>query len=64
MSVLPFDSFDEVMTRANATRFGLAGGIWTRDIMRAHTAVKRIKAGTVWVNHYFAMGAAIPGFSC
>ena len=60
MSVLPFDTFDEVMTRANATRFGLAGGIWTRDIMKAHTAVKRIKAGTVWVNHYFAMDPGVP----
>lgn len=58
--ILPFDSFDEVIERANATRFGLAGGVWTRDITRALSAVKRIKAGSIWVNHYFAMDPAVP----
>jgi len=59
-SILPFDGFDEVIERANATRFGLAGGVWTRDITRAMSAVKRIKAGSIWVNHYFAMDPAVP----
>ncbi len=58
--ILPFDGFDEVIGRANATRFGLAGGVWTRDIGKAMTAVKRIRAGSVWVNHYFAMDPAVP----
>ena len=58
--ILPFDGFDEVIARANATRFGLAGGVWTRDITRALSAVKRIKAGSIWVNHYFAMDPAVP----
>ncbi|WP_336962619.1 aldehyde dehydrogenase family protein [Sphingobium aquiterrae] len=58
--ILPFDGFDEVITRANATRFGLAGGVWTRDINKAMAAVKRIRAGSVWVNHYFAMDPAVP----
>jgi aldehyde dehydrogenase (NAD+) len=60
MSILPFDSFDEVITRANATRFGLAGGVWTQDITKAHAAARRIRAGTVWVNHYFAMDPSVP----
>jgi aldehyde dehydrogenase (NAD+) len=58
--VLPFDSFDEVIARANDTVFGLAAAVWTQDITRAHRAVKRIKAGTVWVNHYGAMDPAVP----
>ncbi|WP_157218188.1 aldehyde dehydrogenase family protein [Flavisphingomonas formosensis] len=59
-SILPFDDFDEVIKRANATRFGLAGGVWTKNIDKAMTAVKRIRAGSVWVNHYFAMDPAVP----
>jgi aldehyde dehydrogenase (NAD+) len=58
--ILPFDDFDEVITRANATRFGLAGGVWTRNIDKALAAVKRIRAGSIWVNHYFAMDPAVP----
>ena len=58
--VMPFDSFDEVIDRANATSFGLAGAVWTRDIGKAMRAVKRIRAGTVWVNHYHTMDPAVP----
>ena len=58
--ILPFDGLDEVIARANATRFGLAGAVWTRDIDKAMAVVKRIRAGTVWVNHYFAMDPAVP----
>ncbi|BAV63716.1 aldehyde dehydrogenase family protein [Sphingobium cloacae] len=58
--ILPFDDFDEVVARANATRFGLAGGVWTKDIGKAMEAVQRIRAGSVWVNHYFAMDPSVP----
>lgn len=58
--VFPFDSFDEVIQRANDTNFGLAAGVWTRDITRAHAAIKRLRAGSVWVNHYQAMDPAMP----
>ncbi|CAN5153513.1 aldehyde dehydrogenase family protein [soil metagenome] len=58
--IMPFDDFDEVITRANATRFGLAGGVWTKDITKAMAAVKRIRAGSIWVNHYFAMDPSVP----
>jgi aldehyde dehydrogenase (NAD+) len=58
--VLPFDSFDDVIARANDTPFGLAAAVWTRDITRAHRAVKALRAGTVWVNHYGAMDPAVP----
>ena len=59
-SVLPFDSLDEVVERANATRYGLASGVWTRDITRAHAMAKRLRAGSVWINHYQAMDPAMP----
>jgi len=59
-SVMPFDSFEEVIRRANATRFGLAGAVWTRDIGKAMRAVKQIKAGTLWVNHYHTMDPGVP----
>ncbi len=58
--IMPFDDFDEVIGRANATRFGLAGGVWTRDIGKAMNAVRRIRAGSIWVNHYFAMDPSVP----
>ena len=58
--VLPFDGLDEVIDRANDTNFGLAAGLWTRDITKAHAAAKRIRAGSVWVNHYQAMDPNVP----
>src|SRR6185437_3012956 len=55
LSVLPFDGEDEAIELANATRFGLAAGVWTRDVKRAHRVAKQIRAGTVWVNTYRAI---------
>lgn len=52
MSVLKFASEDEVVARANATEFGLAAGIFTQDITRAHRVIDRLEAGTCWINTY------------
>ena len=52
MSVIPFKSFDEVITRANRTNYGLAAGVWTRDIKKAHAVANGVRAGTVWINCY------------
>lgn len=52
MSVLSFIDEDEVVTRANATDFGLAAGIFTRDLARAHRVIARLRAGTCWINTY------------
>ncbi|TFF21783.1 betaine-aldehyde dehydrogenase [Jiella endophytica] len=52
MCVLDFDGEDEAIARANATDFGLAAGIYTRDLSRAHRMAARVEAGTVWVNAY------------
>jgi betaine-aldehyde dehydrogenase len=52
MCVLDFDDEDEVVARANATEFGLAAGVFTRDLARAHRVVAALEAGTCWINTY------------
>jgi (Z)-2-((N-methylformamido)methylene)-5-hydroxybutyrolactone dehydrogenase len=52
LSIIPFDSDEEAIEIANDVLYGLAAGVWTRDIGRALNMVKRIRAGTVWVNAY------------
>ncbi len=52
MSVLTFETEDEAVTRANATRYGLAAGLFTRDISRAHRVAARLEAGICWINNY------------
>ena len=52
MSVLSFDDEEEVIQRANATEFGLAAGLFTKDIQRAHRVVAQLDAGTCWINNY------------
>ncbi|MBN9508064.1 MAG: betaine-aldehyde dehydrogenase [Alphaproteobacteria bacterium] len=52
MTVLAFDDEDEAVARANATEYGLAGAVFTRDLARAHRVVARLQAGTCWINHY------------
>jgi betaine-aldehyde dehydrogenase len=52
MCVLEFADEDEVIARANATDFGLAAGVFTRDLARGHRVVARLEAGTCWINAY------------
>ncbi|MGY6536125.1 MAG: betaine-aldehyde dehydrogenase [Pararhodobacter sp.] len=52
MSVLDFDTEEEVIARANATEFGLAAGVFTADMARAHRVVAQLQAGTCWINSY------------
>ena len=52
LSVLAFDTEDEVMQRANATPYGLAAGVFTRDLTRAHRVAQRFEAGTCYINTY------------
>src|SRR6185503_8815285 len=51
VSVIPFDGEADAVRIANATPYGLAGAVWTRDIFRAFRVVKKLRAGIVWVNH-------------
>ncbi|MFC0577236.1 aldehyde dehydrogenase family protein [Paraburkholderia solisilvae] len=60
ISALPFDEIDDVVQRANDTIFGLGGGVWTRDVGKAHKVARRIRAGTVWVNAYNVLDPAVP----
>ena len=60
LSVLKFSDMEELIRRANATTFGLAAAVWTRDISRAHEVAKRLRAGIVWVNCYDVFDAAAP----
>jgi len=55
-----FDDWDELVERANQTRYGLAAGVWTQDINKAHRFAHEIKAGTVWINGYGLFDAAAP----
>ena len=52
MSVLVFDDEAEALRRANATEFGLAAGVFTADLTRAHRVVSKLEAGTTWINTY------------
>ncbi|PRY16743.1 aldehyde dehydrogenase [Kineococcus rhizosphaerae] len=59
-AVMPFDTEDEVVALANDTEYGLAAGVWTSDLSRAHRMANRLDAGTVWVNTYRAMSPMSP----
>jgi aldehyde dehydrogenase (NAD+) len=60
MSVIPFKSLDEVITRANRTNYGLAAAVWTRDIKKANAVANGVRAGTVWVNCYNVLDTRAP----
>jgi aldehyde dehydrogenase (NAD+) len=59
-SVLPFDTLDEAVERANNTPYGLAAGVFTRNLATAHQLSRKIRAGSVWVNTYYAIDPAVP----
>jgi betaine-aldehyde dehydrogenase len=60
MSVLEFADEREVIERANATEFGLAAGVFTNDLTRAHRVIAQLQAGTCWINHYNVTPIELP----
>jgi len=60
LSVLRFSDDDEAVALANDTRYGLAAGVWTKDVHRAHRIAHRLRAGTVWVNSYRLVAPNVP----
>jgi len=60
LSILTFSDIDEVIEQANNNPYGLAAAVWTRDVKKAHSVSRRLKAGTVWVNTYGLMDASLP----
>ncbi|HET9167994.1 MAG TPA: aldehyde dehydrogenase family protein [Actinospica sp.] len=60
LTVQPFDTEDEAVALANGTQYGLAAGLQTTDIARAHRVAERLRAGIVWVNGWALLDAALP----
>jgi aldehyde dehydrogenase (NAD+)/phenylacetaldehyde dehydrogenase len=60
LSVLTFEDVEEALALANRTVYGLAAGIWTRDIGKAIRTARAVRAGTVWINTYNQYDSAAP----
>jgi aldehyde dehydrogenase (NAD+) len=60
LATIEFADLDEAIARANQSTYGLAAGVWTRDVKKAHYVARRLQAGTVWVNTYNQYDTALP----
>ena len=60
LAVMPFEGEAEAVVLANASRYGLAAGVWTQDVKRAHRMARQLEAGTVWINLYRAITFTSP----
>ena len=60
MSILSFEDEAEVIARANDSDYGLAAGVFTRDINRAHRVIGNLEAGTCWINNYNITPVELP----
>ncbi len=60
LAAIEFSDVDEAIARANDSQYGLAAGVWTRDIRKAHYVARNLQAGTVWINTYNVYDTAAP----
>ena len=58
--IIPFDTEEEAIAIANDTNYGLAAGLWTRDVSRAHRVGAKLQAGQIYVNYYLEGGVEHP----
>ncbi len=58
--LIPFDDEDDAVKIANDTPFGLAAGVWTRDVARAHRMIRSLRVGSVWINNYRKVNHVAP----
>jgi acyl-CoA reductase-like NAD-dependent aldehyde dehydrogenase len=60
LAAIAFDDFDDCVAKANDSVYGLAAGVWTNDIKKAHRFAREVRAGTVWINTYGLFDSAAP----
>jgi phenylacetaldehyde dehydrogenase len=60
VTAIPFRDVDDLIAKANNTVYGLAAGVWTKDITKAHQVASKLRAGTVWINTYNIFDPALP----
>jgi len=60
LSIISFDDMEQAVDQANRNPYGLAAAVWTRDIKKAHHISRQLRVGTVWINTYGLMDAALP----
>jgi aldehyde dehydrogenase (NAD+) len=60
LAALSFDDVDQVVALANSNPYGLAAAVWTKDVKKAHSVSRQLRAGTVWINTYGLMDASLP----
>ena len=60
VTAIPFSDANEIVPKANDTVYGLAAGVWSRDIKKAHKLASKLRAGTVWINCYNVFDPALP----
>ena len=60
LATIRSESLEDAISKGNATVYGLAAAVWTKDISKAHRVAREINAGTVWVNTYNLYDPALP----